>query len=137
MILKKRAVLGFEAGDDHHITLLNRLVDFTVEDGVETIRYEPDPRHVELVCQQVGIGPRSKGVSTPGEKQGDYFDEEPLGKADTTLFRSCVMRMAFVAADLPNLQFSGNRMARKMSRPTNGSWNRLKRAARYLRGHPR
>jgi len=76
MILKKRAMLGFEADDDHHITILNRLVDFKVADGVETIAYEPDPRHVELLCQQVGIGPRSKGVTTPGEKQGDYFNEE-------------------------------------------------------------
>ncbi len=137
MILKKRALCGFEPGDDKHITILNRLIDFDEIDGKETITYEPDPRHVDLLLSQVGMNERSKGVSTPGEKKADYVDDTPLSKEATTMYRSCTMRLAFLAADLPHLQFCGNRLARKMSKPTQGSWNRLKRAVRYLVAHPR
>ena len=50
------------------------------------------------------------------------------------MFRSCTMRLAYLAVDLPQLQFSANRLARSMSKPTRGGWNRIKRAARFLRG---
>ena len=38
MILKWRALLGFENGDDTHVTILNRHVDFLLIDGVECIQ---------------------------------------------------------------------------------------------------
>eukprot|EP00971_Amphidinium_carterae_P334642 6470035-Amphidinium_carterae.1 len=47
------------------------------------------------------------------------------------------MRLAYLAADLPHLQFTTNRLARGMSKPTVGHWNRLKRAARYVKQHAR
>eukprot|EP00959_Pyramimonas_sp_CCMP1952_P128357 2683886-Pyramimonas_sp.AAC.1 len=55
MILKKRGVLGFEDVDDAHITILNRLVDFCTKDGVPTVTFEPDPRHVDLLVDQLGL----------------------------------------------------------------------------------
>eukprot|EP00959_Pyramimonas_sp_CCMP1952_P153514 3211767-Pyramimonas_sp.AAC.1 len=48
MIFKKRGMLGFEDGDDTRITILSRLVDSCTKDGVPTVTYEPDPRHVDL-----------------------------------------------------------------------------------------
>ena len=138
MVLKKRALLGFERGDDKHITILNRLVDMEVINGVQTITYEPDPRHVDLVIKHMSmIGSKVKSVSTPGEKRGDYHDQTSLDKAQATMYRSCTMRIAYLSADLPHLQHSSNRMARGMSSPTVGHWNRLKRACRYLAGHGR
>ena len=53
------------------------------------------------------------------------------------MYRSCTMRLAFLAADLPHLQFSWNRLARKMSKPDLGSWSRFERAVRYLVAPPR
>ena len=53
------------------------------------------------------------------------------------MYRSCTMRLAYFAADVPHLQFSANRLARGMSAPTRGHWNRLKRTCRYLKGHGR
>eukprot|EP00971_Amphidinium_carterae_P144180 2857170-Amphidinium_carterae.1 len=47
------------------------------------------------------------------------------------------MRLAYLSADLPHLQFTTNRLARGMSKPTVGHWNRLKRAARYVKQHSR
>ena len=138
MILKRRALLGFGPSDDHHITILNRMIDMVVENGENTILYKPDPRHVDLLVKQFGLNDlRAKGVGTPGEKKGDYHDEEPLSKSDGTLYRSGTMRLAYLAEDLANVKFCGNRAARSMSSPTRGAWNRLKRAVRYLKDHPR
>ena len=128
MIIKKRALLGFAEKDDKHCTILNRLIDFTVGEDVPVITYEPDPRHVDLLLEHMGLeGAKVKGVSTPGEKFGMYYDETELEKSSVTLYRSCVMR----------LQFCANRLARGMAKPTRGHWNRLKRAVRYLKMHGR
>ena len=51
-------------------------------------------------------------MSTPGEKSGTYYDETELEKSSVTLYRSCVMRLAYLSADLPHLQFCANRLAR-------------------------
>ena len=138
MIVKQRALLGFDDGDDKHVSILNRLIDLTNENGVRKITYEPDPRHVDLLLQHLQLdGPNVRPVSTPGEKKGDYLDDTPLSPEDSTMFRSCTMRLAYLAVDLPHLQFVANRLARAMSKPTRGGWNRIKRAARFLKGSPR
>ena len=104
LILKKRAMLGFEEGDDTHVTVLNRLVDFLWIDGVPTLTYEPDSRHADLLARQVGMtGQKVKGVGAPGEKRGDYYDTTALAGSLVTVFRSCTMRLAYLAADLPHL----------------------------------
>ena len=138
IIVKKRALLGFEAGDDHHVSILSRLVDCRKVNGVETIDYEPDQRHADLIVSQLGLDKsKAKGLSTPGEKRGDYYDTEPLQKDLVTTYRSCTMRLAYLAADLPMLHISANRLARGMGTPTIGHWNRLKRVGRFLKGRPR
>ena len=138
MIIKKRALLGFAEKDDKHCTILNRLIDFTVGEDGPVITYEPDPRHVDMLLEHMGLeGAKVKGVSTPGEKSGTYYDETELEKSNVTLYRSCVMRLAYLSADLHHLQFCANRLARAMAKPTRGHWNRLKRAVRYLKVHGR
>ena len=137
-MIKKRALLGFAEKDDKHCTILNRLIDFTVGEDGPVITYEPDPRHVDLLLEHMVLeGAKVKGVSTPGEKSGTYYDETELEKSSVTLYRSCVMRLAYLSADLPHLQFCTNRLARGMPKPTGGHWNRLKRAVRYLKVHGR
>eukprot|EP00973_Karenia_brevis_P082318 11410796-Karenia_brevis.AAC.1 len=58
MILKQRALLGWDADEDKHITVLNRSFDMRVINGLESITYEPDPRHVDLVLRHLGLGER-------------------------------------------------------------------------------
>ena len=55
MIIKKRALLGFAEKDDKHCTILNRLIDFTVSGDGPVITYEPDPRHVDLLREHMGL----------------------------------------------------------------------------------
>ena len=45
MILRKRATLGWQEGDDRSVTLLNLIVTLSGRDGKITLAYEPDPRN--------------------------------------------------------------------------------------------
>ena len=139
MYLKKRALLGFEPEDDKTITILNRLI--TVEtSGVRRILYEPDPRHAEILIKGNGLitsKNRSRAVTSPGEKGGDYYDVREIEGEQATVYRSQTMRLSFLAQDLPHLQFAANKTAKFMSKPCVGGANRLKRVARFLLGHPR
>ena len=94
--------------------------------------------HFELLLEHKELhGTKAKDVSTPGEKFGTCHDETELEKSKVALYRSCVMRLAYLSTDLPHLQFCVNRLARGMSKPTTGHWNRLKRAARHVNTHGR
>ena len=136
MILKLRAKMGFEDGDDKHISILNRLVSFETIDGVNRISYEPDPRHAEILVKNFGLnGGQTRGVSTPGEKSGDYWNPQPLEGPQVSEYRSCTVRLGYLAQDLPHLQLVANKVAKYMAAPIVGGYNRLKRAARFLRAH--
>ena len=96
MLLKRRAMLGPDPEDDKAIRLLNRIVEWHPEaNGVrEHITYEPEPRHVQIVLKQLGLDqPSARGVVTPGTKEPDYQDEEPLDAREGKVFRSITMRL--------------------------------------------
>ncbi|CAK0909172.1 unnamed protein product, partial [Prorocentrum cordatum] len=138
MILKLRARLGFDSGDAKHISILSRLLTFEVCDGKHVIRYEPDPRHAEILVLTFGLNrPSAKRVSTPGEKSGDYDDDRELDSGFATTYRSGTMRLRYLDQDLPHLQFVANRVARHMANPVVGGFNRMKRVARILKARPR
>ena len=67
MILKHRAPLGCNEDEDKHMTILKRLVDLRVVNGIDTITYEPDARHVDPVLTHHGLD-KARGVGTSGEK---------------------------------------------------------------------
>ena len=97
-------MLGFESQNDEHVTVLKRLIDIQDIAGVPTIAYEPDPRHIGLLIEQMGLQDnRSKGFGTRGEMKSYYFDE-----TDATLYRSGMMRLGYVGADCSDLQFASN-----------------------------
>ena len=54
-----------------------------------------------------------------------------------TRYRSMCMRIGFIAQDCPHLQFQAKELARRMSQPTRGAFQRWKRVARFLKGHRR
>ena len=43
----------------------------------------------------------------------------------------------YFASDRPDLQFTASMLGRTMARPTTRNWSNLKKAARYLKEHPR
>ena len=59
--IKRRALLGPESGDDHEVTILNRVVRW----DASGIRYEADPRHAKLLAKQLGLV-SAQSVTSPG-----------------------------------------------------------------------
>ena len=100
---------------------------------------EADPRHAELVVEQLGIKD-DKGIGTPGlsgADQDDNDDDVPLTGADITRYREVIARCNYLASDPPGCNFAIKEGCREMSTPTTGSLRRLVRIGRYLKNHPR
>ena len=127
--------LGPAEEDDKEARVLNRIVRWT-KDGLE---YEADPRHVEILVKDLKLED-AKSVVTPGTKEEGHLKEGcevPLSSDWTSHYRASVARLNYLAADRPDVAFSVKELARTMSAPTSGCWEKLKRLARYLVGRPR
>ena len=112
---------------------LNRLIRWTRE-GLE---YEADPRHVELVVDQLEV---TRPVTTPLVKEkADAVDDkdEMLSPEDARSYRSCMMRIGYVSHDRTDLQRTVRELAKGMQAPTARHLTMLKRCARYLLHAPR
>ena len=138
MILKRRALLGPDPGDDKHVTILNRHITWEGDGPDSKILYESDPRHVDIALHQLGLDdPKSKGVVTPVTRSQGNYDDIILDGAKAKLFRSVCMRIGFVAQDRTEIQYAWKETTRHMSQPTAGAMNRLKRLGRFLKYRPR
>ena len=60
--------------------------------------------------------------------------EVPLDSQGATRYRSCVMRLSYLALDRADLGEPVKCLARSMAKPTPGSLRDLKKVARYLLG---
>ena len=83
--------------------ILNRVVRAT-DRGYEL---EADPRHAELIIEQLGLL-SAKGVLTPGIDDSDDTSEqsdELLSQSDASAFRGMAARCNYLAADRPDIQY--------------------------------
>jgi hypothetical protein len=134
--LKVRATLGGEPGDDEEVTILNRLVRWVGD----KLTYEADHKHAQLVTQEAGLEPDSKGLTCPIVKVtvDDAQNEgEPLDPRGATQYRATGARANFLSQDRPDIQFAAKEACRDMSAPKVASQAKLKRLARYLVEFPR
>ena len=106
----------------------NRVVSVgTDSDGRRYVRNEPDIRHAELVLRNLGLeGSKAKPLTTPGfkvdEKELALREKEvPLDSQGATRYRSCVMRLSYLALDRADLGEPVNFLTSSMARPTPGS----------------
>ncbi|CAK0818994.1 unnamed protein product [Prorocentrum cordatum] len=140
LIVKCRGILGPEAseGDVKEIVVPNRILRWVPGDGVspDRVEHEEDPRHVEIVLAQLWLDSKSMPVGAPGVEKDTLGGEELTGR-EREMYRSVCMRLAYLALDRPDLQFSAKEAARVMQAPTVGGWEALKRMGRYLLGAPR
>ena len=109
-------------GDVQELTHFSRIVRWC-SDGVERIELEPDLRHVEIVVKQAGLKMDSKGATAPGVRASATEDglppqSGPLDDESKSLYRSMVMRGAYLAQDRADIQFACKELARRMSAPT-------------------
>ena len=125
--------IGAGNGCEREGKVLNRIVRYT-EEGYEL---EADPRHAELIIEQLGVG-GNRPVITPGIDDDDVESAEvEIEGSDATRFRGVAARCNYLSFDRPDLQYATKEVCREMARPTTGSLRRLKRIALYLLGRPR
>ena len=70
-------------------------------------------------------------------RQKDVRGGPGLEGVEPRQYRSVAMRINYLAADRPELQYSAKELARCMQEPTAAGWEAVKRTARFLLGHPR
>ena len=61
-------------------------------------------------------------------------DTERLDEPETKRFRSFAATLNCKSSDRSDVQYAAKEVCTKMASPTRGSWKRLKKAGRYLKG---
>ena len=132
--IKVRAKLGPDKTDDKEVTILNRCVSWT-KNG---IIYEADPRHVEILVNELGLH-EAKPSSTPGTKMvlKESDDDPHLDQSKATKFRQLIARCNFLCQDRPDIQYACKEAARGMANPKQSDWVKMLKIAKYLKGKPR
>ena len=136
----KTEVLG-PAGESRckeQIRFLNRVLSW--ESG--GIRYEADPRHAEIIINQLGLSQTSKSVGTPGvpptaPRNEDDAENPLLAPAEASAYRGLAARANFLSLDRFDLQYASKELSRFMAAPRVGDWELLMRFGRYLLRRPR
>ena len=133
--IKLRGILGDGQGECSEIVLLNRVIRYT-STGID---WEADPRHSEIICTELGLSCDSKGSAIPGGKaKAEELDQtEPLSPSQATKYRALVARANYLAQDRCDIQFAVKELTRRMSRPLEEDWQKLKKLGRYLSGRAR
>ena len=101
---------------------------------------EADPRHVQVAAAALGLLPgASNGFSTPYTRP--YFgarESSPvLSSTMGTLYRSTVMRLAYLSGDRPDVTYAVKELARRSQEPRELDMLGVKRAVLYLLSHER
>ena len=100
------------------------------------IQYEADPRHIEIIVEQLGLQD-SKAVSSPGTKEEgktQHDNEEKLSDKHTSRYRAIAARCKYIAPDRPDIAYAAKECCRHMASPTTLAWQALVGIARYLAG---
>ena len=132
----KTELLGPDEGNQLQLKILKKIVTWDHNNG---IKYEANPRHVEILLKQLQMI-EAKSVTTPRTKEEGTTNEDNenlLSDADATTHIALVARCKYLSPDRPGIVFAGKELARGMAKPIVGDMQRLKRLARYLQGKPR
>ena len=113
-------LLGPGPQDGTSMCVLNRVLSFDKASGI--LSYEADARHAEHIIKALGLE-GGKSVATPAEKQkpDEVMAAEslpPLGKEESTLYRSLTMRAAYLSSDRADISEAVKSLARHMQAPT-------------------
>ena len=132
-LTKEVGALGDGAGEVPELRILNRVVRWC-SDG---LRYEADPRHVDILLK--GNAGTARALSTPGTQSRDLNpdDDEELSEVDAGLYRSFAARANYLSLDRPDLAFPAKELCRRMRAPGKTDLEALRRLGRYLLDSPR
>ena len=116
---------------------LERVVSLGEINGPRVHR-KPDKRHVELIVSSLGLDDgNTKSATTPSVRPSDAEAEQllhgpKLSASETSLYRSCVMRVSFLSQDRADLGESVKALAQGMASPARAHLQALQRLGRFL-----
>lgn len=101
----KTQVLGPDNNHLKQVKIFNRVVTWDANRG---LGYEADPRHVEIIKQQLDLE-NAKSVTTPGTKEegrtaADH--NEPLDENNATKYKALTARCNYLSPDRLDVAFA-------------------------------
>ena len=132
--VKQTGHIGFGANDKKELKILNRTIKIDVLNDEMTL--EADTKLVENALESMKLN-GAKGVDSPRvrrteEQTAQIENSEKLTSAESTLYRSLVMKLAYVAQDRVDIAEAVKCLTRHMKEPRSGHMQELKRLGRYL-----
>ena len=131
--VKVRGILGSGKRDVHEIEILGRNLTWT-EEGPE---YEGSDKHRRALLEGLWLTEESKAVNSAAVKPEEIGFEEDTNMLDASeakIFRSLAATLNYMSSDRSDVQYAAKEVCKMMAKPTRGSWKRLKKAGRYLKG---
>ena len=93
------------------------------------------PRHIEQLMKLAGVKASSRPKKVPGHPLIDEVDSSAaLDMAESSVFRSCVGILLYLAADLPHCQHAIRYLSTGMSSPTKQKEDILRHLISFLHG---
>ena len=99
------------------------------EDGVWIT---PSDSHLKKLLELTGLNWKSTGRETPQTKDLTASEGTGLSPEDSTLCRSIIGILMYLASDRPDIQFTVNELAGMMSKPTKETLEVAKHLTRYF-----
>ena len=131
--VQARSILSSGKRDVHETEILGRNLTWT-EGGLEC---EGSDKHRQALLEGLGLNYESKAVNSAAmkpEQINQEEDAEMLDESETKGFRSLAATLNYMSSDRSAVQYAATAVCTKMANPTRGSWPRLKKAGRYLKG---
>ena len=118
---------------DSEATVLNRCVIYN-DSG---LAWEAAPRHAKLAVAELGLQAARPQTSPGGAKPSAPLDHEELEPDGQKAYHSVSARLAYLAADRPDIAFSCKECSRAVEKATRPDLTHLKHIGRYLLRTPR
>ena len=122
----KTQLLGPGKEHQQEVRILNRGIGWNDFKGIV---FEAHPRHAEIIIEQLKLQ-GAKLVTTPGTKDEGITTtdhNQELNEQEASLYRALTARCNHISPDRPDISYTVKELARSMSKPTRGDWQRLKR----------
>ena len=124
------AIIGPKEDQQKELVMLSGKIRWTRRG----LTWEADPRHV---MDHEGVAPQgsckdAQRQLTTGEENGVEMSAE-----EAKQYKSVAARANCLGLDRPDFQFTSRALCKRMSKPTKGDFEHVKRLGRYLRSHPR
>ena len=132
--MKQNGHIGFGVNDEKELKILNRTIKIDVLNDEMTL--EADAKLVVDALESMKLN-SAEGVDSPRvrrneEQSAQIENSEKLTSVESTLYRSLVMKLAYIVRDRIGIAEAVKCLTRHIKEPRSGHMQELKRLGRYL-----